>query len=126
MRNCFGTAPTYFPYCFDVKGNHSKGKLIKSPDSIVSAKTPKIAGDNFRQMLERHPYWQSLANKIDDLTPYSLRHGYAWRGAKYYSRSIPQRDLAALMGHDPNTHNKYYGSYTDETNLIETVERITA
>jgi hypothetical protein len=30
------------------------------------------------------------------------------------------------MGHDPNTHNKYYGSYTDETNLIETVERITA
>ena len=106
--------------------NQFKSKLIKLPVSIVSAKTPKIAGDNFRQMLERHPYWQSLANKIDDLTPYSLRHGYAWRGAKYYSRSIPQRDLAALMGHDPNTHNKYYGSYTDETNLIETVERITA
>ena len=76
-------------------------------------------------MLERHPYWQSLANKIDDLTRYSLRHGFALRGAKYYSKSIPQRDLAALMGHDPNTHNKYYGSYTDETNLIETFERIT-
>ena len=30
------------------------------------------------------------------------------------------------MEHDPNTHNKYCGSYTDETNLIETVERITA
>ena len=55
---------------------------------------------------------------------YSLSHDYAWRGAKYYSRSIPQRDLAALMGPDPSTYNKYYGSYTDETNLIETVERI--
>ena len=29
------------------------------------------------------------------------------------------------MGHDPNTNNKYYGIYTDETNLIETFERIT-
>ena len=72
-------------------------------------------------MLERHPYWQSLSNEIYDLTPYSLKHSYAWRVAKYYSRSIPQRDLAALMWHDPNTHNKYYGSYTDETNLTETV-----
>ena len=77
-------------------------------------------------MLEKHAYWQSLVNKIDDLTPYSLWHGYAWRGPIYYSSSIPQRDLAALMGHDPNTQNKYYGSYTDETNLIETVERITS
>ena len=77
-------------------------------------------------MLEIHPYWQSLANKFDILTPYSLRHGYAWRGAKYYSRSIHQRDLAALMDHDPNTDNKHYRSYTDDTNLIETIERITA
>ena len=46
--------------------------------------------------------------------------------SKISSRSISQRDLSALMVHDPSTHNKYYGSYTDETNLIETVERITA
>ena len=75
-------------------------------------------------MLERHPYWQSLANKFDDLTPYSLRHGYAWRGAKYYSRSIPLRDISKLMGHNPKTHNKYYGIWTDNQDLIETVERI--
>tara|TARA_Y100001972_G_C7629381_1_gene315853 strand:+ start:240 stop:1463 length:1224 start_codon:yes stop_codon:yes gene_type:complete len=106
--------------------NQFKSKLIKLPDSIVNAKTPKLAGDMFRQLLERHSYWKSLINKNNNLTPYSLRHGYAWRGAKYYSRSIPQRDLAALMGHDPNTHNKYYGSYSDEKNLIETIEKITS
>ena len=77
-------------------------------------------------MYERHPYWQSLANEIYDITPYSLRHSCTWRGAKYYSRPITEGDLAAVMGHDPNTHNKYYGSYTDETNLIETVKRITS
>lgn len=85
--------------------NQFKSKLIKLPNLIVNTKTPKIAGDKFKQMLERHPYWQSLANKINYLIPYSLRHSYAWRGAKYYSRSIPQRDLAALMAHYLNTHN---------------------
>ena len=59
------------------------------------------------------------------MTPYSLRHGYAWRGAKYYSRSIPLRDLAALMGHDPVTHQKHYGKWTDEAGLLEAVSLAT-
>ena len=55
----------------------------------------------------------------------SLRHGYAWRGAKYYDRSIPIRDLAALMGHTVKTHMKHYGKWTDDEGLIASVQAIT-
>ena len=59
----------------------------------------------------------SLKEEVEGLLPYSLRHGYAWRGAKYYDRSIPIRDLAALMGHTVKTHMKHYGQWTDEAGL---------
>ena len=96
----------------------------KEPQPPLSAY--KECGQRFKQYLDRHPYWQSLLKARSGLTPYGLRHGYAWRGAKYYSRSIPLRDLAALMGHDSATHHKHYGSWTDEADTAETVKRITA
>ena len=74
--------------------------LVKLPTSITNAKDFKSCGAAFRQYLDRHPFWQSLQAEIKGLVPYSLRHGYAWRGAKYYVRSVPVRDLAHLMGHD--------------------------
>ena len=100
--------------------------LVKLSTSLLAAKTLKDCGAYFRQYLERHPYWQSLVKANQGMTPYSLRHGYAWRGAKYYEKSIPIRDLSALMGHDPKTHHRFYGKWTDEKDLIETVEKITA
>ena len=107
--------------------NYIKNKNI---ERVKNGKRPlsafKECGDYFRQYLERHNYWKNLVKENPDLTPYSLRHGYAWRGAKYYSRSIPLRDIAKLMGHSPKTHNKYYGSWTDNLDLIDTVERITS
>lgn len=50
------------------------------------------------------------------LVPYSLRHGYAWRAVKYehYQEPVPIRDLASYMGHDPKTHMKHYGFWTDD------------
>lgn len=57
--------------------------------------------------------------------PYSLGHRYAWRGHKAYARSIPVRDLAALMGHNPATHHRHYGKWTDEAGLEEAVARAT-
>ena len=48
------------------------------------------------------------------LTPYSLRHGYAWRAAKYYPQPLPLRDTAKLMGHDLKTHIRHYGQWTDD------------
>ncbi len=68
---------------------------------------------------------ESLVKGIDSLTPYGLRHGFAWRRAKYYQRSIQPIDLAELMGHDPFTHKRHYGKWTDETDIALTVESIT-
>jgi len=107
-----------------------KAMKAKNQERAKKDKTPlspyKECGQRFKQYLDRHPYWQSLLKARSGLTPYGLRHGYAWRGAKYYSRSIPLRDLAALMGHDPVTHQKHYGKWTEEADTAETVKRITA
>lgn len=100
--------------------------LVRLPSSILAAKGYKACGDAFRQYLERHSYWQVLTEQVKGLVPYSLRHGYAWRGVKYYERSIPLRDLAALMGHDIKTHMRHYGKWTDDESLIATVKAATA
>ncbi|MEB3361450.1 MAG: site-specific integrase [Synechococcaceae cyanobacterium] len=100
--------------------------LVKLPAAIrsqIDTGSHKGVGDAFRQLLDRFPFWQSLAAAAPGLTPYSLRHGYAWRGHKAYERSIPVRDLAALMGHNPATHHRHYGKWTDEAGLEEAVAR---
>jgi integrase len=88
--------------------------LIKLPTSIVNAKDFKTAGHAFRQYLDRHDYWQQLVAVTPGLSPYGLRHGYAYRGALL---GIPLRQLAASMGHDVRTHMKHYGQWTDEAGL---------
>jgi len=82
----------------------------------------KCVGDSFRQLLDRDPYWQQLQG-INCLTPYSLRHGYAWRAHKTGSVPMHVRDAAALMGHDPRTHMKYYGRWIDEQGLDDALAK---
>jgi integrase len=101
--------------------------LVKLPQRIlitIERGDFKPVGEAFRKLLERYPYWQSLAAANPGLTPYSLRHGYAWRGHKTYDRSLSVRDLAALMGHTPAVHLQNYGKWTDEQGLIEAVQRL--
>ena len=103
--------------------------MVKLPKPLLTAIAGgefKPVGDAFRQLLERYPFWQSLAKATPGLTPYSLRHGYAWRGHKAYARSLSVRDLAALMGHNPATHHKHYGKWTDEDGLLEAVASLGA
>jgi integrase len=100
--------------------------LVKLPGAIrtqAAEGSHKGVGDAFRQLLDRFPFWQLMTAANPGLTPYSLRHGYAWRGHKAYVRSIPVRDLAALMGHNPATHHRHYGKWTDEAGLEEAVAR---
>lgn len=97
--------------------------LVQLPTSIRNAKDFKSCGHAFRQYLDRHPYWQSLVAARPGLIPYSLRHGYAWRGSRYYDRPVPIRDLAGLMGHDPKTHHKHYGAWTRDEDKKESVRR---
>ena len=98
---------------------------IKNIERAKDGKPPLIAfkecGAYYRQYLERHDYWKKLVKDNAQITPYSLRHSYAWRAAKYYSRSVPTRDILKLMGHNPKRHNKFYGIWTDNQDLIATV-----
>ena len=101
--------------------------LVKLPARILTTIERgefKPVGEAFRKLLERNPFWQSLVAASPGLTPYSLRHGYAWRGHKSYAHSLSVRDLAALMGHTPVVHLQHYGKWTDEDGLIEAVARL--
>jgi integrase len=89
--------------------------LVELPAAVRTAAGSghhKRVGDAFRQLLNRLPYWRHLG-----LTPYALRHGFAWRGA-HRQPPIPLRDLAAVMGHSPQTHLAHYGVWTAEADLI--------
>ncbi len=104
--------------------------LVKLPSQIENIKEDdprafKKCGDAFRQYLDRYKHWVVLTKQVEGLTPYSLRHGYAWRGHKSYGRSIPVRDLGALMGHDPITHHRHYGKWIDEEGLLDAVATAT-
>lgn len=102
--------------------------LVKLPRPIQTAIASgefKPVGEAFRQLLDRYPVWQSLVQANPGLTPYSLRHGYAWRAHKSYDRPLSVRDTAALMGHNPDTHHRHYGRWTDEAGLLEAVQAVT-
>ena len=66
---------------------------------------------------------QSLVAGNPGLTPYSLRHGYAWRAHMCGDRPMSIRVAAALMGHDPKTHQKHYGCWVDEEGIRGDVAR---
>ena len=83
-------------------------------------------GAEFAQKLERYRPWQLLVARTPGLTPYSLRHGYAWRAHCCSANAMHPRITAALMGHNVATHLKHYGSWTDEASLEAAVERFNA
>ena len=83
-------------------------------------------GAEFAQKLERYRPWQSLVARTPGLTPYSLRHGYAWRAHCCSANAMHPRITAALMGHNVATHLKHYGSWTDEASLEAAMERFNA
>ena len=84
------------------------------PVSLTGCSLLFSCGHAFRQYLDRHPYWAAMVKANPGISPHSLRHGYAYRGAL---AGIPLRQLAASMGHDVSTHMKYYGQWTDEAGL---------
>lgn len=103
--------------------------LVKLPPQIETAIASgdlKLVGDAFRQYLNRFRPWRALTEAAPGLTPYSLRHGYAWRAHKCYSRALSVRDCAALMGHAAEIHLRYYGSWSDEQGLKDAVAGLTA
>ena len=69
------------------------------------------------------PEWEELvadaaAAGQGHLTIYSCRHGYAFRGTQL---GLDHRTLSRLMGHDPATHLKHYGRWTNEESVAAAV-----
>ena len=69
------------------------------------------------------PEWEELvadaaAAGQGHLTVYSCRHGYAFRGTQL---GLDYRTLSRLMGHDPSTHLKHYGRWTNEESVAAAV-----
>ena len=102
-----------------VWGEPRIGLHQRSPIGMAIEVLPEGVPAGFRQHLDRHPYWQSPQAETNGLVPYSLRHRYAWRGANYYTRAVPVRDLASLMGNDVKTHQKHYGQWTTDEDTKE-------
>ena len=74
----------------------------------------KIIGEVFAKKLNRYWYWKQLKIDNPDYVVYSMRHSFAWRGSMEVKPAIPYRVLASLMGHDLQTHLKYYGGWSKE------------
>ena len=97
---------------------------VKLPQPVLNAIDTgdfKAVGQAVAQLLRKNSCWTQLKQQINGLVPYSLRHGYAWRAHKHYSRALSVRDAAALMGHTPVIHNQHYGRWTDEQGLEDAV-----
>lgn len=126
----------------DVAGREGEGERLLQLYASGRVKLPKSlrnqiamvqekgkfqdVGADFGQKLERYGPWRSLVARCPGLTPYSLRHGYAWRAHCCSANAMHPRIAAALMGHNTQTHLKHYGSWTDEASLEAAVERFNA
>lgn len=131
--------PPRLVMAIDVAGREGEGErllqlygsgLVKLPLSLrnqialVEQKGKfQDVGADFGQKLERYGPWRALVARNPGLTPYSLRHGYAWRAHTGSSQQLHPRIAAALMGHNVATHLKHYGQWTDEASLEAAMDR---
>ena len=113
-------------------GTHKLPRALKEQISrVVDKKHPRHTnsyqgvGREFRQQLERFPFYASMIKKDPTLSPYALRHGFAWR-ATFGANRLPLRATAALMGHDVKTHMRHYGSWIDKESTLEAVDKFNA
>ena len=130
--------PPRLSIALDIPGREGEGAralqlyasgLVKLPKAIRTAIDQgnyQAVGMQLRQYLIRNKHWRALAAATPGLTPYSLRHGYAWRAHKSYDRSLSVRDCSALMGHSPQVHHQHYGRWTDEEGLLDAVNNLTS
>ena len=80
-------------------------------------------GNTLSQQLNRTTIWKQLTKKTKGLTPYSLRHRWAFIAHKASDSPISVRDAASSMGHTTTTHLSFYGSWTSEASIEAAVAR---
>ena len=80
-------------------------------DGVYSYDNPnyKAVGDAVRQVLDRNEYWKALVRVNPDITPYSLRHSFAWRC--HTELNMDGAKVSPWMGHSNDVHNKHYAAW---------------
>ena len=91
--------------------------LLKQIDLVEDKKKFQDVGHEFGQLLKRYKPWKALVAANPDITPYSLRHGYAWRAHMCSPVPLPAKMAAASMGHTVIVHQRNYGSWIDESSM---------
>ena len=123
----------------DIAGREGEGQrllalyqsgMVKLPTPILNEiakveekETFQQVGHAFGQLLNRYEPWKNLVRRNPEITPYSLRHSWAWRCHVCSTNALHPRQAAALMGHTVATHLKHYGQWVDEASLEAAVER---
>ena len=80
-------------------------------DGVYSYDNPnyKAVGDAVRQVLDRNEYWKALVRVNPDITPYSLRHSFAWRC--HTELNMDGAKVSPWMGHSNDVHNRHYAAW---------------
>ena len=120
----------------EIEGRNNEGALAVAQFASGLVKLPKAlrkqidlveqkgrfqdVGAEFAQQLSRCNYWHAMVITDPSITPYSLRHGFAWR-ATVGQNKLPVRTAAALMGHTMQVHHRHYGAWVDEAAIEEAV-----
>ena len=112
---------------------YAKG-TIKLPLGVIRAiekrgdnETYKPIGRAFGQLLKRQKSWQKLnlnRSENEQLDPYSLRHGFAYRCQVEMENPISATEVAGFMRHDTNTHNDVYANYIDNDQKERSRDRL--
>ena len=96
--------------------NSVQNAIARCYDAPFSVSSPnyKAVGDAVRQVLERNAFWDALVRVNPDITPYSLRHSFAWRCHRELGMETSM--VAPWMGHSSVVHDKHYSAFfTHET-----------
>ena len=87
----------------------------------------KVIGRAFGQLLKRQKSWEKLnlnRSENEQLDPYSLWHGFAYRCHVEMENPISATEVAGFMRHDTDTHNEVYANYIDNEHKIRSRDRL--
>ena len=83
----------------------------------------KNVGTAFSGILKRYKPWISLVKKNKGVSPYSLRHSWAYRVHKATESPVDSSVAASLMGHSIEVHNRVYSTWIDKKTKKEAIAR---
>ncbi len=83
----------------------------------------KDVGTSFTGILKRYKPWISLVKKNKGVSPYSLRHSWAYRVHKATESPVDSSVAASLMGHSIEVHNRVYSTWIDKKTKKEAIAR---